>query len=126
MKIIFHENFLDPTYADNPAASPGRIEPVVESLGGYSGFEFAPPRPADMLDITRAHDRKYVNEATRDLAHFDMAMLAAGGAIAAAETAAGGEPAFACVRPPGHHASRASAWGYSMSCTVAVALLRLK
>jgi hypothetical protein len=42
----------------------------------------------------------------------DMAMLAAGAAITAADIAMTGEPAFACLRPPGHHASRESSWGY--------------
>lgn len=37
-----------------------------------------------------------------------------------------GEPAFACLRPPGHHASKASTWGYCVFCNMGVALLQLK
>lgn len=57
---------------------------------------------------------------------FSMAMLAAGGAIQAAMTAAEGERAFAIIRPPGHHASPSSAWGFCHFNNVAVALLALE
>ena len=55
-----------------------------------------------------------------------MASLAAGAAILAAERAMGGEAAFACVRPPGHHASRSSAWGHCTFGNLALALLKLR
>ena len=55
-----------------------------------------------------------------------MASLAAGGAVLAAEIAFSGEPAFACIRPPGHHASRNSSWGYCAFSNVGIALLKLK
>ena len=54
-----------------------------------------------------------------------MACLAAGGAILASERARHGMPAFAVVRPPGHHASRDSGWGYCYLCNIAVALKKL-
>jgi acetoin utilization deacetylase AcuC-like enzyme len=55
-----------------------------------------------------------------------MAALAAGSAITAANVAITGEPAFACLRPPGHHASRESSWGYCVFCNMGIALLQLK
>ena len=55
-----------------------------------------------------------------------LAALAAGGAIRAAELGLGGEPAFAVVRPPGHHASRTAGWGYCVYSNVALALLKLR
>ncbi|MEI8257819.1 MAG: histone deacetylase family protein, partial [Deltaproteobacteria bacterium] len=57
---------------------------------------------------------------------FAMASLAAGAAVLASERAMAGEPAFACGRPPGHHASRASAWGRCTFSNVALSLLRLR
>jgi acetoin utilization deacetylase AcuC-like enzyme len=54
-----------------------------------------------------------------------MAMLAAGGAIKAAEIAMDGEAAFALIRPPGHHASADSCWGFCFFNNMAVAISKL-
>jgi acetoin utilization deacetylase AcuC-like enzyme len=55
-----------------------------------------------------------------------MALLSAGGAIRASRIAMDTEPAFACIRPPGHHAHPSSAWGYCVFCNMAVALKKLR
>ncbi|TFH42068.1 MAG: histone deacetylase family protein [Chrysiogenales bacterium] len=54
-----------------------------------------------------------------------MASLAAGGAILAAERAFSGHPSFAVIRPPRHHASADSCWGFCFFNNMAVSLLRL-
>ena len=51
--------------------------------------------------------------------------VAAGGAILAAELACQGEPTFAAVRPPGHHASPGSHWGFCFFNNVAIAIEKL-
>ena len=56
---------------------------------------------------------------------FDIAALAAGGAIQAALRSLS-EPSFAVIRPPGHHASASSCWGFCYFNNMAVSLLRLK
>ncbi len=43
----------------------------------------------------------------------------------AAELACQGQPAFACVRPPGHHASPGSHWGFCFLNNVAISVERL-
>jgi acetoin utilization deacetylase AcuC-like enzyme len=55
-----------------------------------------------------------------------MAALAAGGAVLTANIAIKGEPAFGLIRPPGHHASRSSYWGFCYFNNMAIALLYLQ
>jgi acetoin utilization deacetylase AcuC-like enzyme len=54
-----------------------------------------------------------------------MALLAAGGAIKAAEIAMSGEAAFALIRPPGHHAGADSCWGFCFFNNMAIAVSKL-
>ncbi|MCK4517097.1 MAG: hypothetical protein KAU31_17685 [Spirochaetaceae bacterium] len=71
------------------------------------------------------HTDNHIAMISQDRKLWDMACLAAGGAVLAYEIALKGEPVFACIAPPGHHASRNSAWGYCAFCNMGVALLRL-
>jgi acetoin utilization deacetylase AcuC-like enzyme len=56
---------------------------------------------------------------------YEIASLAAGGAILAAEEAYNGNPSFAIIRPPGHHASANSAWGFCYFNNISISLLKL-
>ena len=56
---------------------------------------------------------------------YELASLAAGGAILAAEEAFNGNPTFAVIRPPGHHASADSCWGFCYFNNISISLLKL-
>lgn len=125
MKIIFHEGYYDSTYAPDTAAAAGRMEAIMEVLSRESGYSVIKPAAAGVDDLLRSHTREHVDSIKQDPKLFHMALLAAGGAISAAETAFDGEPAFACIRPPGHHASRNSRWGFCYFNNMGIALLKL-
>ncbi len=89
-------------------------------------YDVLSPEPSSCEDISRAHSQTHVANIAKDNRLFEMASLAAGGAILASEVGFEGESSFACIRPPGHHASRNSSWGYCAFCNMGIALLKLK
>jgi len=121
MQVFFHPDFYQ-VYTSDPAAEAGRLEAVVAAIEPVVTFH--EPRPASVEEIAAAHSTSHI-EWVRGQGLFDIAALAAGGAVAAAE-AGMHAPAFALVRPPGHHASSDSAWGFCYFNHMAIALHALK
>lgn len=126
MKIIFSEKFYETDYASDCAAVSGRLEVIISALQQDKSFEFIAPPIAAAADILLTHSPEYFASAQTNAKSYNMAMLSAGAAKLAAETGMNGEPAFACIRPPGHHASVSSTWGYCVFCNMGVALLSLR
>lgn len=83
------------------------------------------PGPATEEDLTLVHSRAHVERIRGEPVVYDMARFAAGGAIEAARGALSGDPSFALIRPPGHHASPDSCWGFCYFNNVAISLKRL-
>lgn len=122
MKVIFHERFFE-VYSTDPAAAPGRMEAIVRALRDL--YPFVEAEGAEIRGLERVHGRTHIQSVKRDPSLFEVARLAAGGAIAAAATAFSGEPAFGLIRPPGHHANPHSCWGFCYFNNIAVAIQRL-
>ncbi len=120
MKIVFHPKFYT-VYTSDPAAEAGRMEAIMEELSGY---EIVEPEPAKMEDILLVHTREHFAYVRSDHEIYEVAILAAGGAILASEIAFR-EPCFAAIRPPGHHASPDSSWGFCYFNNVAIAVKKL-
>ncbi|MEQ8200520.1 MAG: histone deacetylase family protein [Syntrophomonadaceae bacterium] len=121
MKVVYHEDF-NQVYTSDPAAAAGRIQAVRAALEGK--VTFIQPDPAAREDILQVHTPQHVEHVQRKRL-YDIAALAAGGAIRAAEIGLT-EPCFALIRPPGHHASADNAWGFCYFNNMAIALERLK
>lgn len=127
MKVIFHEAFRNSAYASDGASVAGRMECIMKALVVEGGFPVIAPDPAEHADLLLAHSPVYIQTIADRTELYNMALLSAGGSILAAMTAlSNNEPTFACVRPPGHHASKNSSWGYCAFCNMGIALLRLK
>ncbi len=125
MKIVFHEKYYNSEYAWDPAASAGRLEGIIEKITENKEYEIITPNPATDEDILRAHTHRHLQNIKRDKLLFELASLAAGGAIQAAEEGYKGNPTFAVIRPPGHHASADSCWGFCYFNNISISLLKL-
>jgi acetoin utilization deacetylase AcuC-like enzyme len=122
MKIIYSPKYEE-CYPTNPVESPDRVRlPALELK--KAGYEFVEPREASDKDVTRVHGREHI-ERVKHRGLYEVAKLAAGGAIDAAELALQGESAFALIRPPGHHASANRAWGLCFFNNMAIAVQRI-
>ncbi len=122
MKVYFHPDFLK-HYAFDPAAEPGRLVPSLAKL--KQKYSLLEPRSATTEEILRVHTERHLQNIARDELLYHTALLSAGAALDAAETAVSGEYAFALCRPPGHHASIDSCWGFCYFNNIAVAVSSL-
>ena len=121
MSVIWHEDFKE-SYCSDPAAAFGRMEAIVDVI--QDRVTFTPSIPADEGDILACHTEQHMASVKRQ-GLYDIAALAAGGAIQAAFTGLS-QPCFALIRPPGHHASSNSSWGFCFFNNMAIAISKLK
>ena len=121
MKVIFHEEFYK-VYTSDPAAESGRMEAIVEVL--KDRHEFIEAIPATEEEIAVVHTERHIG-AVKKRGLFEISSLAAGAAIMSARIGLT-EPCFALIRPPGHHASKDSSWGFCYFNNMAVALTVIK
>ncbi len=121
MKVVFSDYFYT-VYTSDPASEAGRMESIVDALPDH--VEMIDPEPASENQILLAHTPSHVNDIKRQ-GLYDISALAAGAAIVTARIGLN-EPAFGAIRPPGHHASADSAWGFCFFNNMAIALLAMQ
>ena len=121
LTIVYGDAALEP-YSTVDCESPDRVWTILSQVRDFA--DFIEPVPCQVADLLLCHTESLIASVKRDGLVFRAAASAAGGAIQAAERALVG-PAFALVRPPGHHAGRAFNGGFCFFNNVAVALKKL-
>lgn len=137
--VVWHPVLLEHDPGPGHPESPVRLKAILEelrqpSLAGRIAWHEAAPAPVAALE--RVHPAAYLDK-LRALADrgggrldpdtvmgarsFEAAVHGAGAAVEAARLALAGEPAFAAVRPPGHHATADRAMGFCFINNVVVA-----
>lgn len=127
MNVIYHPYFNNSTYSSDPAAEEGRIKCIVEELKKIPELNFVKPKPVDKKELNVVHDETHIQSIKqRSKELYEISCLSAGGALSAGKYASEGIPSFAVIRPPGHHASPGSNWGFCYFNNMAVALENLR
>jgi acetoin utilization deacetylase AcuC-like enzyme len=122
LKVIFDEAYLT-DYPTVSCESPSRVVSIMAVLRNH--YPVIEPTAASEDDILLVHTRSILDAVKSDPWLYDSAAMAAGGAVLAAKLACEGQPTFAAVRPPGHHASPGSHWGFCFFNNVAIAIEKL-
>jgi acetoin utilization deacetylase AcuC-like enzyme len=125
-------------HAENPETK-RRIRNLLEVSGLLDHLVPIKPRYATEDELARAHTREHIARIKAMSAEsggdasvltpfgrgsFEIAQLAAGGAMAALDAVVRGDVrnAYALVRPPGHHATSNTGMGFCLFANVAVAI----
>jgi len=137
--VLHHPATLEHDAGPGHPESPERVRAILEVLRTSplaSRLEFREAPAADRAALERVHPARYLDRIAAVAAagggrldpdtvaspgSWEAATRAAGAAVAAARAALDGTPAFAVVRPPGHHALADVAMGFCLINNVAVA-----
>jgi len=117
----YSEEFLT-DYRTVDCENPDRVTEIYFRIKDIA--DFIDPEPCTISDLKLCHSESLIKSVERGGEVFEVAKKAAGGAIKAAEISLQ-NPAFALIRPPGHHAGYNFNGGFCFFNNMAIAIKRL-
>lgn len=136
--IIYHPDYLKHDTGSHPERKERLLSIIahLEETGLMRQLELFEPRYAELREIQYIHTGDYIEKVRRYAGHeipldpdtilckdsYNVALLAAGGAITAVDAVLNDfGSSFALVRPPGHHATPTKGMGFCIFNNVAIA-----
>ena len=135
-----HSKWLEPMPNPESPDSKRRIRHLLDASGLSDHLVWITPKPADDAALLRVHSLEYLqrirttaergggNIGTKAATHiggngYELAVLAAGGAMSAVDAVVSGQVdnAYVLMRPPGHHAEQSDGKGFCIFNNAAVA-----
>ncbi|MEW5936796.1 MAG: histone deacetylase [Candidatus Thermoplasmatota archaeon] len=135
MTVVYHPSFMAMTQTYGHPECPERVAAIMDRLEALSLLrDVVTPEPAPMEKVLAVHTEEYL-DLLRDFGEgymdpdtyvrpdtLDVALMAAGGALAALDATYEGRGAvFVPLRPPGHHASASRGGGFCYLNNTAIA-----
>ena len=137
--VIWHPTSFNHDPGLGHPESPARIRAILDELHGLDergDLVWREAEPATRGDVVAVHTEEYLQrlekvdaagggrldaDTVMSSGSLEAALCAAGAATEVARLALDGQPAFAHVRPPGHHATADTAMGFCLINSVVVA-----
>jgi acetoin utilization deacetylase AcuC-like enzyme len=141
VSVFWHPSSIKHSAGPGHPESPTRIEAILTELKSSAvptDISWQQSEPAEDAWLSAVHEGEYLAQ-LRDLSgngggrldedtatnehSYQAAVYGAGAAVGAARSAISGSPAFAAIRPPGHHATADTAMGFCLINNVVVAAM---
>ena len=141
VSVFWHPSSIKHSAGPGHPESPTRIEAILAELKSSAvptDISWQQSEPAEDAWLSAVHEGEYLAQ-LRDLSgngggrldedtatnehSYQAAVYGAGAAVGAARSAISGSPAFAAIRPPGHHATADTAMGFCLINNVVVAAM---